>query len=128
MWDCATLEFAGRGLTRFVKLNITRSSRACAPDTEPRAYDRTSRELLQQAIAQLCEHGGHVFSVRKVARRAGVGLGHLQYYYSPRKRLLQAIVDATTFEMLAHFEQQIAVQRDPGNRLLAGLDLSLIHI
>ena len=26
VWDCATLEFAGRGLTRFVKLNITRLS------------------------------------------------------------------------------------------------------
>ena len=125
IWDAAEVEYIGQGLSRFIKLSIVRSAAAAPTTTRLRAYDQTAQELLQHAIALLCEQGGRGFSLRKVARRAGVGLGHLQYYYSPKQRLLQAIAAAGTYELLAHFEEEIVTERDPGNRLLAVIDYVL---
>lgn len=125
LWDSASVEYVGLGLTRFVKLSVQRCSAAAAPERNLRAYDRTANHLLHHSLALLSEQGGQSFSLRKVARRAGVGLGHLQYYFRPRHRLLQAMADAVTLELLAHFEQHIATRPDPGSRLLAVIDYVL---
>ncbi|MFK7914665.1 MAG: PAS domain-containing protein, partial [Pseudomonadales bacterium] len=63
LWDQATAEYVGQGLSRFVKLSINRSAAAAPANTVLGSYDKTARELLQHAIAQLCEHGGQTFSV-----------------------------------------------------------------
>jgi AcrR family transcriptional regulator len=51
----------------------------------------TSSAILNAAFTQLIEQGAEGFSVRKVAQRANVSLGNLQYHFATKNDLISAL-------------------------------------
>ncbi|MGI9324604.1 MAG: TetR family transcriptional regulator [Pseudomonadales bacterium] len=124
-WQHAEIAAVGQGATHFIKVSVNRRQDAAPVKTTPSAHDCVATELVEQALELLREEGCRKFSVRKVARNAGVGLGHLQHYYRPKVRLLQAMADVITFELVHHYEQHVAPLPDSGARLLGVIDFVL---
>ncbi|MEM9304123.1 MAG: TetR/AcrR family transcriptional regulator [Pseudomonadota bacterium] len=56
---------------------------------------RTSRseEIVECALALLREHGDHGLTMRQVAKRCGMTLSNVQYYFGNRNDLLTAMAD-----------------------------------
>ncbi len=124
-WQHAQIDAVGHGATHFIKVSVNRRQDAAPVNTTPSAHDCVATELVEQALALLREEGCRKFSVRKVARNAGIGLGHLQHYYRPKIRLLQAMADVITFELVHYYEQHVAPLTDSGARLLGVIDFVL---
>ncbi|MEM8499190.1 MAG: TetR family transcriptional regulator [Pseudomonadota bacterium] len=55
--------------------------------------DDVKAVILEAAYAAMATEGAPAFSVRKVARQAGVSLGHLQHYFPDKQSLLAAIIN-----------------------------------
>lgn len=54
----------------------------------------TKSRILDTARAILTDEGLESFALRDVAKRSGVQLGNLQYYYRAREDLIEAVIDA----------------------------------
>ena len=65
----------------------------------------TSLAILLAAEALLVDEGYHNFSMRKVANRAELTLGNLQYYFPSKDSLIKAMLDHTIQRYLDMFEQ-----------------------
>ena len=67
-------------------------------DPDNKKYSRKGREriakILESASQLLVEQGMEDFSVNKVAARAGISLGNLQYYFPRKKDLLFALLQS----------------------------------
>ncbi len=61
--------------------------------------------ILRSAEEVLIEHGYHNFSLRKVATKAGISVGNLQYYFPSRDELIDAMMQDVVGEYLIVFEQ-----------------------
>ena len=61
--------------------------------TSPAAPLDARSRLLESALAEFAEHGFDGTTTRDIARRAGVNLGLLQYYFGGKDRLWRAAVD-----------------------------------
>ncbi len=66
--------------------------------------DQRIQEILDAAIMTLVEAGYHNFSLRKVALRAGISVGNLQYYFHTKEGLVSAMLDATIDVYLRKFD------------------------
>lgn len=65
----------------------------------------SAERILQHATDVLIDSGYHNFSLRKVASAAGVRLGHLQYYFPTKAKLVEAMLDRTIQAYLDEFER-----------------------
>lgn len=59
------------------------------------------------------------FSVRKVARAAGVSMGHLQHYFPRRGDLLRALLISLERDFLSNYKREIAPIPNPVERFVA---------
>ena len=55
--------------------------------------ERRIKIILEAAEQLLIDSGYHNFSMRKVATKAGVSVGNLQYYFPSKDKLLEALLD-----------------------------------
>lgn len=78
-----------------------------------------SAVFLKHANQVLLAEGYGDFSVRKVAKSAAVGVGHLQHYFPTKQALLEAMIDALSATLWQHYAQHIATVQNPLDRLLA---------
>lgn len=77
------------------------------------------KSILAEARSILVSRGYGGFSVRKVAKAAGVSLGHLQHYFPNRAVLLREALDSLALNFMYHFEQDIAPMESALDRLSA---------
>lgn len=63
--------------------------------------------ILETAEQLLINSGYHNFSMRKVANKAGVSVGNLQYYFPSKDLLLEALLDHVIQNYLDTFERFI---------------------
>ena len=75
--------------------------------------------FLKHANEVLLAEGYGDFSVRKVAKAAAVGVGHLQHYFPTKQALLESMIDALSATLWQHYAQYIAPVHNPLDRLLA---------
>jgi len=61
--------------------------------------------ILEAAEQLLIDSGYHNFSMRKVATKAGVSVGNLQYYFPSKDKLLEALLDKVIQNYLDDFEK-----------------------
>lgn len=61
--------------------------------------------ILEAADQLLIDSGYHNFSMRKVATKAGVSVGNLQYYFPSKDKLLEALLDKVIQNYLNTFEK-----------------------
>jgi AcrR family transcriptional regulator len=61
--------------------------------------------ILEAAEQLLIDSGYHNFSMRKVATKAGVSVGNLQYYFPSKDKLLESLLDKVIQNYLDTFEQ-----------------------
>lgn len=76
-------------------------------------------EFLRYANQVLLAEGYGNFSVRKVAKAADVGVGHLQHYFATKQELLEAMIEALSRTLWQHYAAHIAPVKHPLDRLLA---------
>lgn len=67
--------------------------------------ERRIKIILEAAEQLLIDSGYHNFSMRKVATKAGVSVGNLQYYFPSKDNLLEALLDHVIQNYLDAFEQ-----------------------
>lgn len=67
--------------------------------------ERRIKIILEAAEQLLIDSGYHNFSMRKVATKAGVSVGNLQYYFPSKDKLLEALLDQVIQNYLDTFEQ-----------------------
>ncbi|MFT5852125.1 MAG: AcrR family transcriptional regulator [Colwellia sp.] len=61
--------------------------------------------ILEAAEQLLIDSGYHNFSMRKVASKAGVSVGNLQYYFPSKDKLLESLLDKVIQNYLDTFEK-----------------------
>lgn len=61
--------------------------------------------ILEAAEQLLIDSGYHNFSMRKVATKAGVSVGNLQYYFPSKDQLLEALLDKVIQNYLDIFQE-----------------------
>jgi len=71
--------------------------------------------ILQVADTLLVENGYHSFSMRKVAAKAKISVGNLQYYFPTKDSLFAALLDMVIQSYIEDFEN-IAPTRSPKER------------
>jgi AcrR family transcriptional regulator len=71
------------------------------------------------AGAGLVVAGPDAFVLREVAKRAGIRLGNLQYYFTTREALLAAVIEAEAAEDLEVLRTAVAAREEPKARLQA---------
>src|SRR5579862_1082943 len=96
------------------------------PGTHPKGED-TARRILEAAIEVFAEEGYDGASTRTLAKRAGVNLPAIQYYFGSKEGLYRAAIDEIIGIVEAHLAPAAAVvaralegKRDP-ERLFAAL-------
>lgn len=79
--------------------------------------------VLDAATDLLVEEGYAQLSLRKIAARADMRLGNLQYYYRTKQDVIRALLERYLDRAVAAFEQRIATAGvDPRAQLLAGTE------
>lgn len=76
--------------------------------TAAKGYSKGEKRIkliLEAAEQLLIDSGYHNFSMRKVATKAGVSVGNLQYYYPSKDKLLEALLDKVIQNYLDAFEK-----------------------
>ena len=76
--------------------------------TIPKGYSKGEKRIkliLEAAEQLLIDSGYHNFSMRKVATKAGVSVGNLQYYFPSKDKLLEALLDKVIQNYLDTFEK-----------------------
>ncbi len=78
--------------------------------------------ILEGAMGLLRDHGDHGLTMRKVAERAGISLGHLQHYFPTKNEVLKGLVSSHFELCITALRQHIASESatDP-SRLVARL-------
>lgn len=61
--------------------------------------------ILEAAELLLIDSGYHNFSMRKVATKAGISVGNLQYYFPSKDKLLESLLDKVIQNYLDTFER-----------------------
>ncbi len=84
--------------------------------TSAKNLDRAS-DILDAAVAILIEDGQEGFSMRRVADRAGIALGNLQYYFPTRAEMVSAVVDHMCARYQSEFAGDLASVDAPEKRL-----------
>ncbi len=74
--------------------------------------------ILQVADTLLVENGYHSFSMRKVAAKAKISVGNLQYYFPTKDSLLAALLDMVIQGYIEEFES-IAPTLSPKERFVS---------
>ncbi|MEM9382780.1 MAG: TetR/AcrR family transcriptional regulator [Planctomycetota bacterium] len=95
------------------------------PDERPKVST-----ILDSALEILRDHGDHGLSMRKVAERAGISLGHLQHYFPTKNDVLEGLVgshfEVCTAALREHVERETATD---ARRVAAGLvDLGFAYV
>jgi AcrR family transcriptional regulator len=75
--------------------------------------------IVTLARAMLVEAGPDAFVLREVAKRAGIRLGNLQYYFATREALLATVVEAEAAEDLEVLRGAVAARAAPEAQLQA---------
>ena len=81
--------------------------------------------LLDHATALLIADGYAELSIRKIAARAGVRLGHLQYYFPTKEDVVRALLERYLERATRALERRADLAADPARRLDAVLDAIL---
>jgi AcrR family transcriptional regulator len=82
-----------------------------------------SEAILEAAAALLVEEGYAQLSTRKLAARAGMGLGNLQYYYPTKQDVVRDLLDRSLARALAAIERRVSAgDGTAASRLQACLD------
>ncbi len=81
--------------------------------------DDVKAVILDAAYKLMSTEGAPAFSVRKVARHAGVSLGHLQHYYPNKHSLLRAIVNGLSERFDFLYNDDVRSMPNPVDRLTA---------
>jgi len=80
--------------------------------------DQRREELVALGRQILVEEGLEAFGMRRIAERAGMRVGNLQYYFATRDDLLEAVARA-------EFERDLAAVREPEDDPECRLDCAL---
>jgi AcrR family transcriptional regulator len=83
------------------------------------------QSILDAAAAILIADGHAGLSARKVAARAGVRLGHLQYYFPTKQAVVRALLERYLERAAQSIAERIAAAAPPETRLDAVLDVLL---
>ena len=78
---------------------------------------KTRAKFIDSGIEVLTEEGYGGFSLRKVARKAGVSIGNLQHHFGSKQKLVDTMMECITAEYFEDFERLIALTKSPRNRL-----------
>ncbi len=79
--------------------------------------------MLDAATDLLVEEGYAQLSLRKIAARAEMRLGNLQYYYRTKQDVIRALLERYLARAVEAFERRIATAgADPRDQLLAGTE------
>lgn len=102
------------------------------PDAPVRLAQARSRErregVLDAALEILIEEGVGGFSVRKVAERAGIRMGNLQYYFPTRVDLMKGLCERIAARFTARATGALQRSATPEARLLAVVDVHLADL
>ncbi|MFW5489089.1 MAG: TetR/AcrR family transcriptional regulator [Desulfovibrio sp.] len=72
--------------------------------------------LIDHALEVLRDHGEQGMSMRKVAAKAGMSLGNLQYYFKNKDELLAGVVDEYFDRCALHYNTAFAERCPEGRR------------
>lgn len=98
-----------------------RPSSLASPSADDDGLDKGSArkvKILQTAEWVLMDEGYAGFSLRKVAKRAGVSIGNLQYYFPTRAELLDGMMESLLGSCMSHYQRHIVVIPNPQDRLM----------
>ena len=103
---------------------MSQATRHLRPGTAVLEKGRQRTEaILDAATAVLIEEGYARLSTRKIAARAGVRLGHLQYYYPAKQDVVRALLERYLARATDAVAARMARGADtPAGRLDAALD------
>jgi AcrR family transcriptional regulator len=79
--------------------------------------DKRIKLILEAAEQLLIDNGYHNFSMRKVATKAGVSVGNLQYYFPSKDKLLESLLDKVIQNYLDTFDR-FRGKYDPKEQLI----------
>jgi len=96
------------------------------PVASPRKGDQRKAEILSVARSLLVDEGYDRFVLREIAARAGMKLGNLQYYFSTRDALLEAVVRTELQSTFATVDANVSNDQDSESQLRE-IGRSLIH-
>jgi AcrR family transcriptional regulator len=96
--------------------------------TRPKKRDITRARVIQAAIDCIYEEGFHTAHTNRIAERAEVTWGVLQYHFGDKDGLLQAVLDSIFADFAASLEQADPGEADLKQRVdqLIGLIWSLV--
>ncbi len=98
---------------------------ASANQVAARPRDRRA-DILLAARQVLIEHGYGLFTVRRIAQGAGLGLSHLQYHFPTKQALVRALFEDVGKEYEAKQAQLLAsADQRPTARLSAWIEFLL---
>jgi len=84
---------------------------------------RRSEEILDAAATLLVEDGYAQLSTRKIAARAGIRPGNLQYYYRTKQDVVRALLDRYLAVSMRAIEERVAASAGtPEARLRSGIE------
>lgn len=93
---------------RYLIISDTRKRINVTYKTAANGYSKGEKRIkliLAAAEQLLIDSGYHNFSMRKVATKAGVSVGNLQYYFPSKDKLLEALLDKVIQNYLDAFEK-----------------------
>jgi len=90
----------------------------------PKGRDR-AEAILDAATRVLIEEGHAQLSTRKIAARAGVRPGHLQYYYPTKQDVVRGLLERYLERASVAFEAEISAAASPASRVDLVLDAVL---
>lgn len=89
-----------------------------------------SEKIIQAATDLIVQSGERVeeITVRDVCKRAGVGLGLVNYYFGSKEALIEACVERIVRKIVRRFEEMRTqtAEKDPFERLVLLGDLPLV--
>lgn len=92
----------------------------------PQSKAEAIRERVLEAARLVLVQEGHAgFSMRKVAAASDMRLGHLQYYYSARAELVQALVSSITERFDQFYAERLLPLEDPLDRFIGSAEFVL---
>lgn len=90
--------------------------------SKPRKRDVTRARVIQAAIDCIYEEGFHSANTNRIAERAGVSWGVLQYHFGDKDSLLQAVLETIFNHFTLSLSEQGLQQKELKPRLRALID------
>lgn len=77
--------------------------------------ERTKENIIQQTISLIKETNGAAedITIRKIAERAGVGVGLINHYFQSKDHLLEVCVQTIISEVISSFRPQACESKEP---------------